>query len=94
MRKAKKAAVKATKSKPAVQSSSKRKRPVAYVPEPVTHQMTAANEKLFPAMAMAPDASQDMMVARVISIMHAEARRLPDQMWPHTCPVVTTHRYT
>jgi len=52
-----------------------------------------ANEKLYEAMAMDPEASRDMVTAKAIAVLHAAIRRLPEQQAPGRCQQETTHRY-
>ena len=54
---------------------------------------TEANQALYPAMAMAPDADPAMVVARAVTILNTAIRRVPEQSWPHSSQQFTTHKY-
>jgi hypothetical protein len=61
--------------------------------KPVLPNTSDANQALYPAMAMAPDADPAMVVARAVTILNAAIRRVPEQSWPHSSQQFTTHKY-
>ena len=51
------------------------------------------NERFYAAMAHDPALSPDMQRAKAIAILHAEIRRVPEQIWPGHSQQFTTHSY-
>jgi hypothetical protein len=51
------------------------------------------NERFYAAMSMDPALSPDMQRAKAIAILHAEIRRVPEQIWPGRSQQFTTHSY-